>query len=369
VLIGASLLLEVVADVVYQQLGGSIGGDGPFPSPADAIYLAAYPLAIWGLLEFVRRDTPEYRRGTLLDVLIVAVGFGALTWGIFSVPASPLPDLSGLTRAVLFAYILLDPLIFALTLQLPLSGRLRSSPARLLLLGALGPLYSDTYFALTELHPNWPVVPGEVIGYAVYYIAWGLAALLPSMAKLVHPPAGRPWALVAPRTWIALVCCAALISPVLLLTNAYRSTPVDTQVLAGCCITIFLLVFARLVEAMRAWQRTTLRREAQAYLHTLIADAQDAIIVASPDAEVRFSSHSAQRLFGTRLGRGSLAGLFSGGDRERVARCFDQLGDPHAVVNWPTAVHVRAADDRIVRAEARWSDLREDPAVRGIALT
>ncbi|WP_051450798.1 putative bifunctional diguanylate cyclase/phosphodiesterase [Actinospica robiniae] len=370
VLLGVSLAIEIIADLVYQSLGGSIGGDGPFPSAADAIYVAVYPVMIYALLGFVRRDPPEYSRGTLLDVLIVAVGFGALSWGVFSVPVTPLPQLSVLAMTILFAYLLGDPLVFALTLQLPLSGRLRSWPVWLLLLGALGSLYSDTYFALTELHPDWPSAPGEIIGYAAFYITWGLAALLPAMAKVVQPPAGRPWALVAPRTWIALLCCAALISPVLLLVNAYRSTPRDTQVLVGCCITIFLLVFARLVQAMRAWQRTSLRREAQAYLHTLIADAQDSIIVASPRGEVRFSSHSAQRLFGARLGRGPVSGLFTGGDRDRVAHCFDELDDdPHAAPRWPTAVHVRSADERIVRAEARWSDLREDPAVRGIALT
>ena len=368
--LGAALLVEVVADLVYQALGGSIGGNGPFPSAADAIYLSFYPIAIGALLGFVRRDAPEYRRGTLLDALIVAVGIGALSWGVFSVPSSTQPDLPTLTRTILTAYLVLDPLLFGLALQLPLAGRLRSLPVHLLLLGALAALYSDTYFAITELHPNWPSAPGEIVGYAAFYVTWGLAATLPSMAQTVLPPAGRPWALAAPRTWIALLCCAALISPVLLIVNAYRSSPHDTQVLAGCCITLFLLVFARLVQAMRAWQRTTLRRETQAYLRTLIADAQDSIIVASLDGRVRFSSESARRLFGARLGRGSVPGLFGGQDRERVARCFARLAGPGPQTpDWPTAVQVEAGDGRIVRAEARWSDLRQDPTVRGVALT
>ncbi|MBR7839545.1 GGDEF domain-containing protein, partial [Actinospica durhamensis] len=370
--LGAALLVEVVADLVYQALGGSIGGNGPFPSAADAIYLSFYPIAIGALLGFVRRDAPEYRRGTLLDALIVAVGIGALSWGVFSVPSSAQPGLGALTRTILTAYLVLDPLLFGLALQLPLAGRLRSLPVHLLLLGALASLYSDTYFAVTELHPNWPSAPGEIVGYAAFYVTWGLAATLPSMAQTVVPPSGRPWALVAPRTWIALLCCAALISPVLLIVNAYRSSPDDTQVLAGCCITLFLLVFARLVQAMRAWQRTTLRRETQAYLRTLIADAQDAIILASMDGRVRFSSDSGRRLFGARLGRGPVAALFTGQDRERVARGFAQLTGPaqqEQEPDWPTAVHVEAGDGRIVRAEARWSDLRQDPTVRGVALT
>jgi len=368
-LVGAALLVETVGDLVYQSLGGSVGGNGPFPSAADAIYLVVYPIAVFALLGFVLRDTPEYRRGTLLDVLIVAVGLGALSWSVFVVPSAHLTDQAVLGKTILITYLLGDTLILALALQLPLAGRLRAAPVPLLLVGALGMLYSDEYFAVTELHPSWTTAPGQIIGYAAFYIAWGLAALLPSMAQLVRPPSGRPLALVAPRTWVVLLCFAALISPVLILVTVYWADPADTFVLGGCCVVLFLLVFARLVQAMRAWQATTLHGETQAYLHTLIADAQDAVVVVSPEGRVGFSSPSAQQLFGDRLGAGSVAGLFSEPDQALVARCFDQLGNPQAAPDWPSAVRVQTGDGRTVRAEARWSDLRADPTVRGIVLT
>jgi diguanylate cyclase (GGDEF)-like protein/PAS domain S-box-containing protein len=370
-LVAGSLLVEAVGDLVYQALGGSVGGSGPFPSAADAVYLSSYPLAFLALLGFVRRDTREYSRGTLLDTLIVAVGLGALSWSLFIVPSTHLPQQSTLAKAILIAYLLGDVLVLALALQLPLAGRLHSIPVHLLMLGALGTLYSDAYFALTEVHPSWPSAPGEFIGYAVFYVTWGAAALFPSMAQVVNPLDSRPWALLAPRTWSILLCSAALISPVLLLIDAYQSTPRDTQVLVGCCIAVFLLVFARLIQAVRVWRTTSLRRETEAYLHTLVADAQDAIIVASPRGAVRFSSRSAQSLFGKRLSRTTVVpGLFTAPDRDRVARCFSRLGDePGAAPDWPTAVRVEAGDGRTVRAEARWSDLRGDPTVAGIALT
>ena len=224
-LVGGALMLEAVADVVYQALGGSMGGDGPFPSAADAIYIAVYPVAIAGLLGFVRRDTPEYRRGTVLDVLIVAIGLGALSWSVFVVPSTHLAEQSAMEKAVLIVYLFGDTLLLALGLQLVFAGRLRSVPVLLLMVGALAALYSDEYFAVTELHPSWTSAPGEYIGYAAFYVTWGAAALFPSMARLVRPPRGRPWALVAPRTWVALLCCAALISPILLVVYAYRPRP------------------------------------------------------------------------------------------------------------------------------------------------
>lgn len=127
ILLGCSLLLEAVGDLTYQGLGGSVGGNGPFPSAADAVYLSDYPFAILALLGFVRRDVPEYRRGNLLDVLIVTVGLGALTWSLFVVPYTSLTQQSGLAKALVIVYLLGDTLVLALTLQLPLSGRFSSA--------------------------------------------------------------------------------------------------------------------------------------------------------------------------------------------------------------------------------------------------
>ena len=369
ILLGLALLAEAAGDLAYHAAGGEVGDRSPFPTAADGFYLGVYPLAIAGLLAFVTRDPPEYNNGTLLDVLIVVTGLGAVTWSVFVIPYTRLTNERGLDKSILIAYLVGDALLLALTLHLPLAGRLRSTPVRLLVLGTVGVLFSDAYYGLAELHPTWSPGRAADLGWALFFISWGLAALLPSMARVGEPPTGQPWALAAPRTWVVLLWCAALLSPALLLLDTTHATRHESQVLAAGCIVLFVLVFARLVRAMRAWQDTVLRRETEAYLRTLIADAMDAIIIADRDGGVRFASRSATVLFGDKLDRGTLVQLVAPRDRERVSGCFAALQDPAARPDWPTTVHVDATDGRALLAQARWSDLREDPTVRGIALT
>jgi diguanylate cyclase (GGDEF)-like protein/PAS domain S-box-containing protein len=369
ILLAAALLAESAGDLAYHAAGGSIGGRSPFPTVADGFYLAVYPLAIAALAAFVRRDPPAYGRGTLLDVLIVVTGLSALAWSVFVIPYSRLADESALGKTILIAYLLGDAVLLAMTLHLPLAGRLRSAPVRLLVLGTLGVLFSDAYYGLAQLHSAWSPGRAANLGWAVFFISWGLAALLPSMAQVAEPPAGRPWALVAPRTWVVLLWCAALLSPVLLLLDTTHATRRESQVLAACCVVLFALVFARLALAMRDWRETILRRETEAYLRTLIADALDAIIIATCEGTVRFASRSARTLFGDRLESATVSDLLAGPDRDTVAECFERLADPDAQPDWPRTVHFDTQDDRAVLAEARWSDLRADPTVAGIALT
>ena len=372
-LLAAALLAQAAGELAYHAAGGTVGGRSPFPTAADGFLLAVYPLAIAALAAFVRRDPREYRRDRLLDVLIVVSGLSAVTWSVFIVPYMRLADESVFDKTILIAYLVGDAVLLAMTLRLPLAGRLRSAPVGLLVLGTLGVVFSDAYYGLAQLHPAWS--PGRVadLGWAVLFVCWGLAALLPSMARVAEPPPDRPWALVAPRTWVVLLWCVALLSPVLLLFDTPRASRRNDIVLAACCVALFALVFARLLQTMRAWRESMLRRETEEYLRTLVSDASDAIIIASPEGAVGFASRSAGLLFGEKLahGHGSVPELFGGRDRELIAGCFDALAGAPAAdrLPWPTAVHFTAQGGRAVQAEARWSDLRRDPTVRGISLT
>jgi diguanylate cyclase (GGDEF)-like protein/PAS domain S-box-containing protein len=368
-LIGAALLAEVAGDLAYHVAGGSVGGRSPFPTAADGFHLALYPIAVCALLAFVWHDPPEHSRGLLLDALITVIGLGAVTWSAFVIPYTHLAHESAPAKSILIAYLVGDALLLAMTLHLPAAGRMRSRPVWLLVAGTFGLLFSDAYYALSQLHPTWSPGLLGALGWGVFFVAWGMAALLPEMERVASPPSGRPWTLVAPRSWVALMWFAALLSPVLLLLDTSRATHRETQTLAVFGIVAFALVFARLAWALRSWRESVLRRETESYLRTLIADALDAIIIASRQGEVRFASRSAATLFGDRLERGSVVELFAQRERPRVSACFEQLTDPDSRPDWPTTVHVDAHDGRALVADARWSDLRADPSVGGIALT
>ncbi len=382
-LLAAALAAEAAGDLAYHFSGGHVGGRQPFPSWADAFYLAVYPLAVAGLLGFARRDPPEYSAGTLLDVLIISTGLAAATWSVFVLPYARLSHLTAFDRVILIAYLAGDAVLLALALRLPLAGRLRSLPVALLLVGVLGLLASDAIYGLAQLHASWTPGLGADLGWAAFFVCIGAAALCPSMKEVGEPPTRRPWALTAPRTWIVLLWCAALIGPGLLLVDAGLASRRDEQFLAGYCVVLFGLVFARLVKAMNAWQRTIRRRESEAYFQTLVADTSDAIFIAGQDGVLRYASPAAVRLLGEVQARPGIpiAEIFAGEDGPRVAeelakiraeesaRAGAPTGTGHREYALPSSVTVTAADGRPVRAQSRWSDLRADPSVSGIVLT
>jgi len=60
--------------------------DDPFPSLADVLYLASYPLFTAGLFLLARRRAAERDIGGLLDAGIVAAGLGLLSWTVLMRP-------------------------------------------------------------------------------------------------------------------------------------------------------------------------------------------------------------------------------------------------------------------------------------------
>jgi hypothetical protein len=223
VLLGGALLAEAAGDLAYHLAGGVVGSRQPFPTGADVFYLLVYPLAIAGMVMFTRRDPREHRVGTLIDVLIIATGMATVTWAVFVIPYSRLPHALWWHKAILITYLAGDAALLTLAVRLPLAGRLRSRPVGLLLLGAVGLLFSDAYYALAQLHQSWyPGQPAD-LGWAVFFISWGAAALCPSMVQVAEAPAGKSWALASPRTWVIALCLTALVGPVLLIVDSGRT--------------------------------------------------------------------------------------------------------------------------------------------------
>lgn len=86
----------------------------PFPSPADALYLATYPLFAAGLFGLVRyrwvgRDLPS-----LLDALIFTGGLALPVWVYLVQPLTEVEGLTWAQRAISIAYPLGDVLVLAL---------------------------------------------------------------------------------------------------------------------------------------------------------------------------------------------------------------------------------------------------------------
>jgi len=243
-------------------VAGLLGKELPFPSFADVLYLATYPLYAAALLIFIRWRTPDRDRRSLIDALTLTAGLGLLSWLYLILPYANNPHLSWLQKAVAIGYPLSDVLVLAIVARLLAPGSWQSRSVQLLTLGIVGELVSDTSYGLIQLYDSAPFHNGTVVdlGWAVLYAAWGAAALHPSMTELTQPVA-RQQVEVSPAR-LAVLLLASLIAPVVLFTRSVQIDSLDEGVIAVFSAILYLLVLSRLWDAAASHRRALNRERA-----------------------------------------------------------------------------------------------------------
>ncbi len=232
----------------------------PFPSFADVLYLLEYPLYAVGLLIFIRWRTPHRDRRSLVDALTLTVGLALLSWIYLILPYVHNPALSWIQKSVAIAYPLGDVLILAMLARLLVPGTARTRSVYLLTLGTVGVLVSDVSFGLIQLHGlfhNGTIVD---LGWAVFYGAWGAAALHPSMSELTRP-ISRQQAEASPVRLIVLML-ASLIAPAVLFIQSLNGRYHDDGVIAVFSAILYLLVLSRLWDVAASHRRALGRERA-----------------------------------------------------------------------------------------------------------
>jgi diguanylate cyclase (GGDEF)-like protein/PAS domain S-box-containing protein len=231
----------------------------PFPSLDDLFYLATYPLYAVGLLIFIRRRSAGYDRRSLLDALTLTVGLALLSWVFLIVPYVNNASLTWLQKAVAIAYPLGDVLVLAMLARLLAPGAWRSRALQLLTLGSVGLLASDVAFGAIQLYGTFRVGTLTDLGWAVFYAAWGAAALHPTMTELTQPVT-RPRA-PSSAVRLTLIMLASLIAPAVLLAEAVQHRVHDAGVIAVSSALLYILVLSRLADVAAALRRTLTRAQ------------------------------------------------------------------------------------------------------------
>ena len=92
----ASFAAGQVSFLVAELLGTQL----PFPSFADVLYLATYPLYAAALLIFIQWRTPDRDRRSLIDALTLTAGLALLSWIYLILPYAndPAPVLAAEER-------------------------------------------------------------------------------------------------------------------------------------------------------------------------------------------------------------------------------------------------------------------------------
>ncbi len=256
VLLAGGVLALTAGDVTYYII--ELETPDPFPSWADAIYLLGFfPLLAAGLLSLARSGSAHKDRASLVDALTLTAGVGLLSWIFLIEPQIKDPDLSPVEKLIAVAYPLYDVLILALIVQMIASFR-RTTSTIFLVVGGVGLLVADVLYGYQQLNGTFENGGITDLGWAVFYLFWGLAALHPSMKSLTMPRVTRESQVTGAR--LAVLTLAALIAPAVLFVEEWIGTVEDGHAIAIMSALIFFLVLVRLAGVV-AGHRNAVARE------------------------------------------------------------------------------------------------------------
>jgi diguanylate cyclase (GGDEF)-like protein len=243
----AGQIVCVAGDLVY-EFYDLVLHEQPYPSPADALYLATYPITVAGLL-LLLRQRPGRGSHELIDAAIIATGLGMVFWVFVLHPIAAGSASSTFERWISTLYPAADALLLAMLARLFTDGGGRSPSTRLISLATLLVFGADVAFSLVSLY--WDADQTWInAGFLLSYLCWGAAALHPSMAGGEARPAAP-----AGRFRLILFAGCSMLAPALLFVPRVIANAVDERAVAVGSIVLFLLGVTRLAGYMSQVQR------------------------------------------------------------------------------------------------------------------
>jgi len=238
----------VAGDIAWALIADVLHGT-PFPSVADVLYLAGYPLLAAGLALLVRDRDPRGDRASMIDALIVSAGITVVTWVFWIERYTGDHSLSLPAVLISVAYPIMDLLLIGVLARLTLSPGPRSTSYRLLGASLFLTLVADVTFAGLEFAGAYEGRHLIDAGWLLSYVAIGAAALHPSMSALTQPAPRQTRSSIGWR--IFLLGGASLLVPGVFAVQALRAEPVDATALTIGATAVFLLVLVRMGGLLR----------------------------------------------------------------------------------------------------------------------
>ncbi len=354
----------------------------PFPSWADAGYLAMVPLTVAGLMTVpVAGQSAAHRIRSIIDGLMIAVSLLLVTWIFVLHPLVAAGRHTHAVLAVVLAYPLSDVVLVTVVLYTLAMrrrgghdlGPLAMVGAAVLVIGISDSLWA--YVALNDAYRSGGLLDaGWYAGFAFVL----LAARMPAAAEAPGRRDGaddlRPVALVLP--YAAVV--AALLISVAHRTGADGSDAFGTWTRTALIVLIIARQLLTLLENRRLTRDLESRvatRTAELYareqrFRALVRHSSDSVAIIDADSTIRYQSESVERIFGYPASMLVGLRLTEVAGRRAAPRIAAAIASVTAEPYATTVVEVllRHADGRLRQAEMTITNLLGDASVRGLVL-
>jgi signal transduction histidine kinase len=292
-LAAVGLSLWMVGDIVWSAY--ALVDRDPFPSTADAFYLAGYPVLAAGLAFAARRSASSREPGTIFDAAIVALGLSVVAWILLVESYRSNEDLEPFPLGVSLAYVAGDVLLLGVAAQFFLRGMWRTWTFRVLAAALLLTLVGDAVFVLNVANR----LPGEErfvsTALLVGILLYGVSALHPSMRQLTEPSAAH-------RSFgtrrLVLIAVACLLPTIAVVVQTLRGELLYVPVSIGAVLILTLLAVAAFwslaADARKAAKRESILSEYAAAL--LRASGREELFALAEEAAGRLIGDGNARL-------------------------------------------------------------------------
>ena len=351
----------------------------PFPSAADAGYLAAMPLAVLALLKLpLGLLTLAGRLRAVLDGFMIGVSALVMSWIIVLGPLVRAGGDTQLAQLLSLAYPVGDTVVITIVVFVLLRSRTDSKqapvPVGMIGVSVAALAVADSGFAYLQLTDSYTSGSFNDVGWFLGYALLLVTARRQDRVPREHDDTvPRPLGMLLPYGAVTL---AVLVSSVEVLRTG-GTDPVVSWIRSGLLVAMVARQVLTLRENVgltrnledRVLQRTAELRASQQRFEGLVQHSSDVVMIVDGDGLVLYQSESAARLLGftPEIIGTSFFNRLADSDRDRFSRAVNEAKEiPLQALT--TELRVLHADGRTRHVETTITNLLEEPSVRGLVL-
>jgi diguanylate cyclase (GGDEF)-like protein/PAS domain S-box-containing protein len=283
-LVASAVLLLAVGDVIFTVLAAASPTPPRYPGPQDVFGLAAYPPLAIGLLWLGQARLPSRDWPMVLDTAALSLAGSLLFWIALVRPAAVHQRLMGVALATAIATWVGYVAVLATSARVLLAWRSNGSLG-LLAAGVAAFLIADLFYGRELVVRAWRAGTLIDLGYLLFYVLCGAAALAGSMSRVTSAAQARHH--LGPVR-LVIVAVALLMAPTALLVETQSGLVATSAAIAVVSGAVGVIVLARLRLSALAFQQRASREQT-------LREASRALVVAATDADVVSSTRDTLR--------------------------------------------------------------------------